>query len=109
MLNELSKTKTAVVFAVEPSAFKLDDSNVGRANEVTKNRIINIRKRSKSSCLILIFLILDFCHSFKQDGVLNSTFLILRKFKKCKIIGIDAAKSPKRIVGLRNTIKLNSF
>ena len=62
MLNELSKMKTAVVLTFDPTAPRVLDSNVGRAKDETKNRIIKILNNSKSSCFILIFLIFETLH-----------------------------------------------
>jgi len=66
--------------------------------------INKVRRTSRRICLILSLRICDFCNSFKNFILENSTVRSFRKFSKCNIIGIDAAINPNRTKGLRKFI-----
>jgi hypothetical protein len=107
MLKVLSIIITAEVLADE-LAPKVVSFNVGLEKASTKKIMISILINNSKSCFSFIRLIFVFCNSFKKINVLNSTCFSLRRFRKCKTIGIEVANNPIKTAGFKNVI-LQSF
>ena len=102
ILCESSNRIIAVVFACPARLPESEPFNVGRENASTTNIINSVRRSSKSSWRSFNLRIFDFCNSLRNESVLNSIVLSLRRLNRCNKRGIPTASSPINAMGLRN-------